>query len=214
MYYITYKIGDKWCYSLKRYTEKAGHETICVSVVSFGVIGDKLFYLTESHEVFTVFEYDEKNNTSVEHGDFSLPQTSYGDDFLIVPVSYTPEHILIIADAYHLNSDEEDDTSYIFNYSLHDNLLSEIRVDYVIDSFIAYKNNSFFSGYKTDETEGTHYLFKFDNQTNQIEKMGEANICDIFVGSDEGVYVRDDNSITYYETGKAPLVVFNKKSWI
>lgn len=212
VYYLTFdheNENEDYTYSLYKYTKAGGHELIRASVASFGAVGDKVYYITADSDVYTVYEYDGDDNTSLLRGEFSLPMLDYGGNVSFIAASYTSERVLICADSHKLKG-VNSDVSYVYNYCFADGTMTMKKIDMCADTFIAYDKYSFFSAYTFDDDDENNYVFRYDNSTNEYELIakGENLYPTLFVASDEGVYVQSENTLFYYEPNTPPKTVF------
>ena len=111
VYYSDYSWVDGYkVWTLKKYSTVSGeHETIKEKIVSFGVIKNDIFYLSDENDKIIIYKYDSNTEASIEQGEIYLSK----EDILRLPdfgdVSYTPNYLL-------LNISDEP-ASRIFKYS-------------------------------------------------------------------------------------------------
>ncbi len=184
-------------------TEK--HTKISGNIVSFGVIGDSLYYVSEENDKMVVYKYDGENEKSIKHGDFSIEGfSSKMTDTLTSTSSYTQKCI------YFLQTDSECESTTIWKYSFDKNALSHMNVDGYIDEFVSYNDNSYFI--ISSESSESSVLYKLNNDTDEIIQIAEIQgSYDLFVGSDKGAYVlkQNDMSLVFYSNEGKPQVVYN-----
>ena len=203
IYYLEYTwINDFRKLALKRFSvDSKEYATIKDDVISFGVIDNCLYYVTEENNMMMVLKYDIENEESIRCGDFSTE----GFDVKTINTlraSYTQNNILLSWVDY------ENETSTIFSYSFEQNALSSRKIEGYIDGFASYNANSYFIIYS--EKSKNSELYMLNNKTNEITKITEIQgEGSLFVGSDEGVYVlrnKDNNLVFYSNEGNTQIV--------
>lgn len=170
------------------------YDTIDNSVLSFGVIGNELFYVTEEENVISIFQYDMEKNSSVKCGEFFLEVADVEDFRECVIVSYTSNYVMLSW------SDYQNNTSIIWKFTFEENDVYKTEFNGCITKFISYDKNSYFAMLDDSEESNTK-IFKMTNDTSETLQIGQiAGDCSLFVGSDNGVYVLeyDKNILTYY----------------
>lgn len=204
IYYLEYTwINDFRKLALKRFSlDFKEHFTIEDDVVSFGVIDNCLYYITEKNNKMIVLKYDIENKGSIKCGEFSIEGFDV-KEINTLRASYTPSNIFFSWINY------ENETSMIANYSFEQNVLSIKNVEGYIDGFVSYNFHSYFivSSEKSKNSE----LYMLNNKTEEITKITEIHgEGSLFVGSDEGVYVlkNEDSKLMFYSNEGNTQVVY------
>lgn len=181
--------------SLRKYSvDSDAHTTIYDSVLSFGVIGNDLFYVSEKDNVVSIFQYDAQSDLSVKCGEFTLDAAHVEAFKGYVTVSYTADYVIFICGNY------QEVTSTVWTFSLKEKTASVVNQSGCITSFVSYDKCSYFAMYDTQE-ENVTKIFKMTNGTNETFQIGKIKgDCSLFVGSDAGVYVLqyNENVLTYF----------------
>lgn len=203
IYYLEYTwVNDFRKLTLKRFSiNSKEYATIKDEVISFGVIDNCLYYVTEENNMMMVLKYDIENEESIRCGDFSTEEFDL-KRINTLRASYTQNNIFFSWIDY------ENETSTILSYSFEQNALSSRKIKGCIDGFVSYNANSYFivSSEKSENSE----LYMLNNKTDEITKITEIQgEGSLFVGSDEGVYVlrnKDNNLVFYSNKGNTRVV--------
>lgn len=203
IYYLEYTwINDFRKLTLKRFSiDSKEYATIKEDVISFGVIDNCLYYVTEENNMMMVLKYDIESEESIRCGCFST------EGFVVSTIntlraSYTQNNIFFSW------TDYENETSTILSYSFEQNALSSRKIEGCIDGFASYNANSYFiiSSEKSKNSE----LYMLNNKTDEITKITEIQgEGSLFVGSDKGAYVlrnKDNNLVFYSNEGNTRVV--------
>lgn len=171
------------------------YKTINNSVLSFGVIGKTLYYVTEEENVIAIFQYDIEMNSSAKCGEFVLKVADVESFREGVIVSYTPNYVILSW------SDYQNNAATIWKFAFEEKNVNTIEVNGCISKFISFDKCSYFAMVDCREESVTKIL-KMTNDTNEMLQIGQiAGDCSLFVGSDKGVYVLEyDKSILIYYT--------------
>ena len=209
IYYSEYTItDDDRILTLKTYSPELNkHETVKESIISFGVIENSVFYLSEENGRIVISQYNNNTKTSHAKGDFFLEQEDI-DRFKDFPsVTYAPNYLFFDITNY------ETEESKTFKYSFASNDLVPLQFDEhtSISLPIPYNAYSYFKIY--NENTNVTELYQMNNETNEILQLQTIKgVCSLFVGSDNGVYVYelDNCNINYFsnEPNSKPITVF------
>lgn len=191
---------------LKMYsTNSNAYSTINDSVLSFGVIGNDVYYVTEDNNNVSIFRYDKDNKNSIECGQFALETENVEGFREFLNVSYTPQYVIFSL------SGLQNNTSKIWTFTLEDRSVNQYNFNGDITTFISYNECSYFATYDNSQQEEISTIYKFVNHTGETTRMGHLpGYCGLFVGSDDGVYVtaRDKNRIVYYSKENEPKTIY------
>ena len=140
VYYLEYNWVDgiRTMALKKSLIDFSGHNTIGTEVLSFGVIENNLFYVTEEKNMVVIFRYNDETKSSIKCGEFSLETINTKNFRDSVKVSYTSNYVLFSWVDY------ENKASMISKYSFKNNILNNINVEGYIDGFVAYDTYSYF----------------------------------------------------------------------
>ncbi len=190
-----YWLDDMQKLSLKMYSTNSNiHTSINDSVLSFGVIGNDVYYVTEKNSIISIFRYDKGNGSSVECGKFALETEDVESFREYVNISYTPKYVMFSL------SGLQNNTSMIWKFTLEDSSVEKFDFDGNITTFISYNECSYFVAYDSNQDKENSTIYRLTNKTGETSKMGQfSGYCGLFVGSDYGVYVieRSKNRIVY-----------------
>lgn len=204
VFYLEYKWTDGGrVKSLKKCKiDNNTHVLIEENVISFGVIGNTLFYLAEKSGCISLFKFDVDNECSSCCKELELSIDAMDEHKESVIVCYTTDHLLISLTDYTLQ------TSQIYVQSLVDDFCSELEVNGCIDQFVSYDKKTYYM-ISSDESKYST-LYMFDNQQNETFELAQIlGQGSMFVGSDAGVYVLEyaDNVLKYYSYKQSPQTV-------
>ncbi len=156
---------DLQCVSLK--TEETA--MIAKNIVTCGIVNDKIRYVKQINDSYSVFEYDEVNNRSISLGTFNIKLSANEE---ISPfANFTLDKVILTVD---------DSRLLIFNIS--DSTLKTCTPGQSVYSAVAYSDYLFF----TDNNS----LSRLCIDTLEIEKIAEfRDITNVFVTSDDDAYI-------------------------
>lgn len=204
IYYLEYSwINDFRKLTLKSFSiDSKEYFTIKEDVISFGVIENCLYYITEENNKMIVFKYVLENKEYIRCGEFSIEGFNI-NEINTLRASYTPRKIFFSWIDY------DSETSMIASYSFEQNALSIKNVQGYIDSFASYDLYSYYivSSEKSKNSE----LYMLNNKTDEITKITEfQGEGSLFVGSDEGVYVLNNqhNKVMFYSNKGNEQIVY------
>ena len=203
-------IDDSKISTLKKYSiDSNEHEIIKEKFISFGVIENSVFYLTEENGKVAIYKYNDETKSSIRQGEFYLDEDEIWCVQETSPISYTPDYLLFKIPKY-----ENETSSKIFKYSFKSSSLSFIDLDEYVDNFISYHDYSYFTAYN-DNTDISK-LYKMNNATDEITQLQtiKGMCASLFVCSDNGTYVYElkDCDLNYYsnEPNSDSITVVNE----
>ena len=156
---------------------------ICDSVTTFGVMGDKIVYVTPTDDGFSLYHYSIEQRIAICLGKFQDPPSDYVKEFEELPPDYAMRiHFNFTSDkTIHCDIFE----SSILFYDWKTNTVQTIQVEGEISHFTAYENYAFYV--VNDGTWNT--LYRMDLKTGNSEKVAQKEkIKFIVVTSDNDVY--------------------------
>lgn len=207
LYYSTYRWNDTaFISTLKKYSiDTQTHETVKDDIISFGVINGSIYYLAKENESVNVCKYS-SDSAHIKQGEFILANDDIETLKQLSDASYTQKYIMFALSDYI----SESETSRIFKYSFEDNSLKVIEFNGYINNFISYDNRSYFTTH--NEMSAVGKLYMIENDTEQITLLQTLNgaYISIFVCSDNGAYVYEDNGLNYYseKANSSPIFIF------
>ena len=203
IYYLEYAWANcNQTLSLKKLTDDNSNDVIANDVLSFGVIEEKLFYITKNTDSIIISSYNSNSDSTEICGEFPIVSSIANAYDNFVKVSFTSKYVLFSCVNY------ETGKSTVYKYSIPNSTLTHVVVDGYIEEFVAYNMYSYLI--VSDEHGSTSELYKLDNDTNELFSIAKIHgTGSLFVGSDDGAYVLEHGKhvLKYYcNDGKSTIV--------
>lgn len=202
----TYKAQDEgMVFYLKRLDLNSKKtEIICDNVMSFGVIEDKITYLVAENEKIKIGQYFAEKGTKTVLGAIPLKSGTYNSAFDMNYYAFTKDNIIIA-------SNSADNTALIHVYSNQTKLVQTLKRENSIISLAAGEGYSYFMEKSKDGSKS--FVYKMNNNAAEALEIGEIEgVAEgVFVGSDEGAYVKTANAINFYAEDKKPQKVYSQE---
>ncbi len=205
-------------------------ELIDDRIVACGAADGKFMYLKRGHEfikgsaaektiskyIYSVYCYDREANKEILLGEFSDMETFdvYHDPY----ISFTDRYVVFTTQPS--EAEEGEATLHIYDYI--DNKQTERRIYFKSDEIIAFDEYAFIVEQSTEYDEEYDELTYFEAklhriclETGEMEEVAEfeASFIDIFVTSDEDVYVKSSeyNGVIRFNvsTGKEHVIEYD-----